>query len=103
MTERFQKVTTSQVHQLLIMMFHKTKRRQPSLLSTFVMVSAKTFTAYQYELANYSSAKKNLLDPCIAPYSSKGSEISNRIFFRLVLATTKKSSRHRLEEMEANS
>ena len=58
------------------------------------MVSAKKFTAYHfvYEQANYSSAKKKnyfSLDSCIAPYYSKGSEISNR----LVLATIKQSSR----------
>ena len=40
-------------------LFYKRQRRQPSLLSRFVMVSAKTFTAYLcvHQLANYSSAK----------------------------------------------
>ena len=41
-------------------MRHKGKQIR-SLLSRFVMVSAKTFAAYHfvYELANYSSAKKH--------------------------------------------
>ena len=56
MAERFQKVTTSQVHQFIfaiikITLFHKTQIKKAT-------VSAKTFTAYLfvYELANYSSA-----------------------------------------------
>ena len=60
MAERFQKVTTSQVHQNINnAVLYCTQRRQPSLLLRIVMVSAKTFTAYLsgYELTNYSSAK----------------------------------------------
>ena len=64
-----------------ITLFHKTQRRQPSLLSRFVVVSAKTFTAYLfvYELANYTYAFFLSLDFCIVLYSSKGSEITNSI------------------------
>ena len=78
------------------MLFHKTKRRQPSLLSRCVMVSTKTFTAYHfvYELANYSSAKKNFarLLNCPVFSASKGSEISE-YFLRLVFAKLKSSFR----------
>ena len=61
MTERFQKVTTSQEHQTINnAVLYWAQRRQPSLLLRIVMVSAKTFSAYLsvYKQANYSSAKK---------------------------------------------
>ena len=59
MAQRFEKFKYTK---LFIMLFHKTQRRQSSLLSRFVIISIKTCTAlylFVYELGNYSSAKKN--------------------------------------------
>ena len=71
----------------LLTLFYKTQKRQPSLLSRLVMVSANFFTTYrpfclwtgklQFNKNDFS------LDFCIAPYSSKGSEIANSTFIFL--------------------
>ena len=57
--EIFKQVTTLEVDQVLNNAVPKTQRQQPSLLSRFVMVSAKPFTdnLFIYELADYTSAK----------------------------------------------
>ena len=53
MAERFQKAEPRKNTKLLITLFYQTQIRQPSLLSRFVMVSAKTYL-FVYEQANYS-------------------------------------------------